>query len=179
MRSARAHRVPCGCATRPRCECGAGSSSALRVRHASWVRVPSGLTGCPAGAPRVPGASAARAHRVPCGCATRPRCECSAGLSSALRVRHASWVRVPRGLSGCPAGAPRVPGASAARAHRVPPGCAPRPSSESARMTSWRVQPDGDCPKDPAERTLVRLKAVPGLPLCWWALWSTACHQPG
>ena len=93
VRSARAHRVPCGCATRPRCECSAGSSSALRVRHASWVRAPCGLIECPPGAPRVLGASAVRAHRVPAGCATRPRRERHAGSSSALRVCHASFFR--------------------------------------------------------------------------------------
>ena len=109
----------------------------------------------------------------------RPGCGCSTSSPGALRVRHASRVRVQRGLTGCLPGAPRVPGAEAARAHRVPSGSATHPSSESARMISWRVQPDGECPKDPVERTLVRLKAVPGLPLCWWALQSTACRQSG
>src|SRR5436190_559555 len=100
----------------------AGSSGTLRARHASQARVPRGLVECPAGAPRVPGgaprglvecpagaprvpgAGAARARRVPCGCATRPRCGRRAGSSSALRVRHASQVRAPRGLIECPAG---------------------------------------------------------------------------
>src|SRR5438132_723188 len=78
---------------RPGSGCNTGSSGALRVRHASRVRVQRGLSECPPGAPRVLGAGAARAHRVPCGCATRPGCECSAGSSSALRVRHASLFR--------------------------------------------------------------------------------------
>ena len=138
-----------------------------------------GLSECPASAPRVLGASAARAHRVPCERATRPGRGCHVGSSSALRARHASRVQAPRGLTECPASAPRVLDASTARAHRVPCGCATRPPSKGARMTSWRMQPVGECPQDPAERSLIRLKAVPGLLLCWWVLWPTACLQSG
>src|SRR5438105_2333804 len=79
-----------------------------------------GLLGCPAGAPRVLGAGAVRAHRVPCGCATRP-------------------------------------GAGAARAHRVPSGFAARPPSESALndllegAARWRVpKGPGRAEPDPA-----------------------------
>ena len=94
--AARAHRVPCERATRPGRGCHVGSSSALRARHASRVPAPRGLTECPASAPRVLDASTARAHRVPCGRATRPGCRRRAGSPSALRVRHAS------SFQGCP-----------------------------------------------------------------------------
>src|SRR5947207_2024264 len=96
----------------------AGSSGTLRARHASQARAPRGLIECPAGAPRVPGAGAARARRAPSGCARMCR------------------VRVPCGFVGCPPGAPRM------LLPRMP------------ERTLWRVQPDGGCPKDPAERTL-------------------------
>ena len=153
MRSARAPRVPCGCATRPGRGCCAGSSGALRVRHASRAQVPRGLTECPASAPRVLGARAARAHRVPCECATRPGRGCRAGSSGALRARLASGTRVPRGLTECHASAPRVLGASAARAHRVPCGCAPRPggrcrAGSPSALRVRRASPFRECPND-------------------------------
>src|SRR6266540_1853029 len=55
-------------------------------------------------------------------------------------------MREPRGLTGCLPGAPRVPGAGAARAHRVPSGSATRPPTEKTRIA---FREDAVCPRMP------------------------------
>src|SRR5207244_999293 len=131
---------------------------------------PRGLTGCLPGASRAPGEGAAQARRMLSGSATRPECGNHAGSPGAFRERHASRVREPRGLAGCLPGAPRVPSAGATRARRVSSGSATRPPTEKARTASREGAVIAKCPRHSVERTLVLLKAVPGLLLGRWAL---------
>src|SRR5437016_3816941 len=99
---------------------------------------------------------------APSASAMRPGRGGHAGSLSAFRERHASLTRESRGAAGCLPRAPRVPGEGAARARRVPPGCAARPSTKKARAASREGLVCAMVPGHSVERTLILLKTVPG-----------------